>query len=80
MLVASYHVLLGHVLMSHLFSLSQGASPSEQVSAPRDPSPPAPEHLPRLKQCHPSPDPPGVLPPGGTTSKATPERLPHSKQ
>ena len=26
-LVASYHVLLGHVLMSHLFSISQGASP-----------------------------------------------------
>ena len=34
-LVASYHVLLGHAPMSHSFSLSQGASPSEQVSAPR---------------------------------------------
>ena len=48
-LVASYHILLGHAPTSHPFSLSQGASPSEQVSAPRVPSPPALQHSPRPK-------------------------------
>ena len=79
MLVASYHILLGHVPMSHTFSLSQGASPSEQVSAPGAPSPPAPEHPPRPKQWHPSSDPADVSPPGGTMSKATPEGPPSLK-
>ena len=48
-LVASYHTLLGLAPMSHPFSLSQGASSSEQVPAPVAPSPPAPEHSPRPK-------------------------------
>ena len=78
-LVASYHVLLGQTLMSHPFSLSQGASSSEQVSAPMAPSPPVPEHSPRLKWQHPSLGPVDVLPPGGTTYKATPEGPPSSK-
>ena len=59
--------------MSQSFSLSQGASLSEQVSAPRAPFPPVPEHLPRPKWQHPSPDLADVLPPGGTISKATPK-------
>ena len=80
MLVASYHVLLGHVWTFHPFSLFQGASPSEQVSVPRTPSPPVPEHSPRPKWWHPSPDPADVSPPGRTTSKATPEGTPSSKQ
>ena len=73
MLVASYHILLGHVLTSHLLSISQGASPSQQGSIPGASSPPAPEHSPRPQQwCH-SPDPMDVFPPSGTTSKATPK-------
>ena len=76
-LVASYHVLLGHAHTSHPFSLSQGVSPSEQVSAPRAPSPPAPEHSPRPKQWHPSPDPADASPPDRTTSKTTPKGPPH---
>ena len=55
-LVASYHVLLGHAPMSHLFSISQRASPSQQMSTPRTSSPPMPEHSPRPKQQHHSPD------------------------
>ena len=80
MLVASYHVLLGHALMSHPFSLSQGASSSEQVSASMAPSSLAPEHSPGPKWQHPSPDLVDVLPPSGTMSKATPEGPPSSKQ
>ena len=38
-LVASYHVLQGHVATSHLFSISQGASPFQQGSVPRVSSP-----------------------------------------
>ena len=72
-LVASYHILLGQALMSHPFSLSQGASSSEQVSAPVAPSPPAFGHCPRPKWQHPSQDLVDVSPPGRTTSKATPE-------
>ena len=49
MLIAFYHVLLGYVLMSHPFSLSQGNSSSEQVSTPMAPSPPVPECSPRPK-------------------------------
>ena len=80
MLVPSYHVLLGHVPMSHPFGLSQGASPSEQVSAPRGPSSPTPEHSPRPKWQYPSPDLADVLTPSGTMSKETPKGPPHSKQ
>ena len=39
--------------MSHPFTLSQGASPIEQPSAPVAPSSPAPEHSPRPKQLAP---------------------------
>ena len=41
MLLASYQVLLGHTLMSHPFSIPQGASPSQQGSAPGASSPSA---------------------------------------
>ena len=66
--------------MSHPFSLSQGASSSEQVSAPVNLSPPVPQHSARPKWQHPSPDPVDVLPPSRTMSKATPEGPPSSKQ
>ena len=66
--------------MSYPFSFSQGVSSSEQVSAPMALSPPVPEHSPRPKQQHPSPDLVDVLPPGGTMSKATQEGPPSSKQ
>ena len=75
MLTASYHVLMGHVLMSHLFSISQGASPSQQGFTPRASSPPAPTTSglsPRPKQQHHSPDLMGVLPLGEAMSMATP--------
>ena len=77
-LVASYHVLMGQVPTSHPFTLSQGASPTEQLSAPVAPSSPAPEHSTRPKWQHPSPDPVDDMPFGGTTSKATPEGPPSS--
>ena len=79
-LVASYHLLLGQTLMSHPFSLSQGASSSEQVSAPVAPFPLVPEHSPRPKWWHPSPGLVDVSPPGRTTSRATLEGPPISKQ
>ena len=80
-LVASYHILMGQALMSHPFSLSQGASSSEQVSAPMDPSCPAPECSSRSKQWHPSPDPVEVLSLGRTTCpRQSPEGPPSSKQ
>ena len=79
-LVASYHILLGHVLTSHPFSLSQGAFPSGQGSAPGFPSPPVPEHSPWLKWQHHSPDPVDVLPPSRTMSHVTPKGPPSSKQ
>ena len=37
-LVASYHILMGQAPTSHPFTLSQGASPIEQPSAPAAPS------------------------------------------
>ena len=80
MLVASYHVLMGQAPMSHPFSLPQGSSSTEQVSAPVAPSPLVPGWSPRPKQQHPSPDPVDILPPGRTMSKAIPEGLPSSKQ
>ena len=79
MLVASYQVLMGQVPMSLLISLSQGASSSEQVPAPVALSPPAPEHLPKPKQQHPSPDLVDVSLPSGTTSQANLAGLPSSK-
>ena len=79
MVVASYHVLMGHAPMSYPFSLSQGASSSEQVFSPMDPSPAAPECSPRPMWQHPSLDPVDVSSPSGTMSKATPEGPPSSK-
>ena len=78
-LVASYHTLMGQAPMSHPFTLSEGASPIEQPSAPAAPSSPAPGHSPRPKRQHPSPDPVDDMPLGGTTSKTTLERPPSSK-
>ena len=49
-LVASYHTLMGQTPTSHPFSLSQGASSTEQVSAPVAPSSPAPGNSPRPMQ------------------------------
>ena len=75
-LVASYHVLMGQAPTSHPFNLSQGASSTDQVSAPVSPSPPAPGHSPRPKCQYPSPDPVDISAPGGTMSKATLEGPP----
>ena len=80
MLGASYHLLMGQAPTSHPFTLSQGASLIEQPSAPAAPSSPVPEHSPRPKWQHPSPDPVHDTPLGGTTSKATSEGPPSSKQ
>ena len=76
MLIASYHLLMGQAPTSHPFTLSQGASPNKQPSAPAAHSPPAPEHSPRPKWWHPSLDPVDAMPLGGTTSKATSEGPP----
>ena len=65
--------------MSHPFTLSQGASPIEQPSAPAAPSCPVPEHSPRPKRQLPSSDPVDDTPLGGTMSKATLEGPPSSK-
>ena len=51
-LVASYHILMGQAPLSHPFTLSQGASPIEQLSAPAAPSSPVPEHSPRPSGQH----------------------------
>ena len=66
--------------MSYPFTLSQGASPIEQPSAPAAPSSLVPKHSPRPKWQHPSPDPVDDMPLGGTMSKATFEGPPSSKQ
>ena len=71
MLVPSYHTLMGQAPSSHLFTLSQEASPVEQASASAAPPTPVPEQSPRPKRWHPSPDPVDSRPLGGTTSKAT---------
>ena len=79
MLVASYHILMGQALLSHPFTLSQGASPVQQPSTPAAPPAPVPEQSPRPKRWHPSPDHVDSMPLGGTTSKATSEGSPSSK-
>ena len=79
-LVASYHILMGQAPTSHPFTLSQGASPIEQPSVPAALSSPAPEHSPRTKRQHPSPDPVDNMPLGGTMFKTTLEGPPSSKQ
>ena len=71
---------MGQAPMSHPFTLSHRASPIEQLSAPVAPSSPAPEHSPRPKEWHPSPDPVDNMPLGGTTSKVTSGGPPSSKQ
>ena len=79
MLVASYDILMGQAPTSHPFTLSQGASPVEQLSTPAAPPMPAPEQSPRPKRWHPSPDPVDSMPLGRTMFKATSEGLPSSK-
>ena len=79
MLVASYHVLMGQAPTSHPLTLSQGASSTEQVSAPVAPSSLVPEHSSWPKWQHPSPDLVDTMPFGGTTSKATLQGPPNSK-
>ena len=78
MLIASYQVLLGHVLTSNLFNIPQGASLSQQEPVPGASSPSA-HTTPQPKWWHHSPDPMGILPFGEATSKATPEGFPSSK-
>ena len=73
MLVASYHILLGHAPMSHLFSIPHRVPPFPPGSAPRTSSTPMPKHSPRPKWQHHSPDPMDALLLSGTTSQATPE-------
>ena len=70
---------MGEAPTPHPFTLSQGASPIKQLSAPVATSSPAPEHSPRPKQLHPSPDPVDDMPLRVTMSKATSEGLPNSK-
>ena len=71
MLVASYHVLLGHSPMSRLFSIPQGAHPFHQGLPPGLLPHPMPEHSSRPKQwCH-SPDLMDTSPLSGAMSQAT---------
>ena len=79
-LVASYHIFMGQAPTSHPFTLSQGASPAEQLSASAAPPSLVPEHSPRTKRQHPSPDPGDDMPLGRTTSKATSEGSPSSSE
>ena len=79
MLLASYQVLLGHTLMSHLFNIPQGASPSQQGPAPGASSPPVPGSSPRPKWWHHSPDPIDILPLGEAMSKGILKGPPSSK-
>ena len=65
--------------MPHPFTLSQGA-PHKQLSSPAAASSLAPECSPRPKRQHPSPDTVDDMPVGRTTSKATSEGPPSSKQ
>ena len=76
MLLASYQVLLGHTSMSHLFTIPQGASPSQQRPTPKASSSSAPGPSLRPKQWHHSPDPTEILPLSEATSKATPDGPP----
>ena len=81
-LLASYQVILGHTPMSHLFSIPQGASPSQKGLAHGASSPSAytvPGPSPRPKQWHHSPDLMDTLPLSKATSKATPEGPPQFK-
>ena len=78
-LVASYHVLLGHTPPSHPFALSQRTSPVEEQSTLAAPPAPVPKQSPRPKRWHPSPDPVESTPLGRTTSKTTLEGPPSSK-
>ena len=58
-LVASYHILMGQAPTSHPFTLSQGASLIEQLSAPVGPSSPVPECSPQAQEVTPLPRPSG---------------------
>ena len=79
MLLASYQVLLEHTLTFHLFSIPQGASPSQQGLTPGASSPSAhtmPRPSPRPKWWHHSPDMMDILPLSKAMSKATPKGPP----
>ena len=83
MLKAPYHLLLGHMPMSNLFTIPPGAAPSKQGSIQGIPSPSvptAPGPSPRPKEWHNSPDLEGSSPPCKTTSKVIPEGPPCPKQ
>ena len=80
MLVASYHILLGHAPTSHLFSIPHRAPPFSPGSAPRTSSPPMPQHSPRPKQWNHSPDPIDASPLSRAMSQATPKGPSTSKQ
>ena len=75
MLIAPYHLLLGHVPISNLLPFPQEHLPLDkgpsQVFLPSLPPPPGP--LPRPKQWHHSPDPVGPSTPHETMSKVTPK-------
>ena len=58
-LVASYHILMGQAPTSHPFTLSQGAFPIEQLSAPMAPSSPQLECPPQVQEATPLPRPSG---------------------
>ena len=75
MLIAPYHLLLGHAPISNHFTILPGASPPQQGSIPGVPSPlapTAPGPLPRPMQQHHLPDPAGLLPP----TRPCPRQLP----
>ena len=72
-LVASYHILLGHAPTSHLFSIPQGTPTFPPGSAPGTSSSPMPDHSPRPKQQHHSPDQMDDSPLSRTMSQATPQ-------
>ena len=72
-LVASYHVLLGHTPLSHLFSVPQGAPPFPPGYGSRISYSFVLEDSPRPKQQHHSPDPMDASPLGGAMSQATPK-------
>ena len=81
-LIAPYHLLLGHMPMSNLFTIPPGASPSQQGSVPGVPSPSAPTApgpLPRPKWQHHLPELPGSSLPSKTMSKVIPKGPPCPK-
>ena len=82
-MVTPYLILLGNAPMSTLLSIPLGVSPPELKSAPWTPPSTAPAATgpsPWSKPWHHLPDWSGSPSPSEATSKATPEKPPHSKQ